>query len=253
MRAWATRRRFPASRPLFLWVTCAISATLILLAMFLYGFLAVNHPIGEGILVVDAWIPEATLAASANVFQSGRYRYLIVVGGPQGEETSRFDGPAANVDLAAAHLESLGVDPAKLIRISVPNDSLGRTFGRAVAVRQWLDRSGVSVCCADVFTVGVHARKNWILFRHALGGNYRVGIISGPEVRYNPRFWFASRAGIWVVIRNLAGYLYSRAWILFDGKGAQSLSGTDFQSPRQPGDSVISREQRQVPQSSEQC
>jgi hypothetical protein len=39
------------------------------------------HTVGEGILVVEAWIPEQTLAESAKIFNSGRYRYLVVVGG----------------------------------------------------------------------------------------------------------------------------------------------------------------------------
>jgi len=205
--------------------------------MSIYGFLAVKHPMGEGVLVVDAWIPEPTLAESANAFKSARYRYLVVVGDTAEQKSSRFKGPAADVDAATGRLEKLGVDATKLIRLGVPDHPSGRTLGRAAAVRRWLDRSGMSVRSVDVFTVGVHARKTWILFSHALGSNCRVGIIAGSEVRYNPRFWFASRTGIWLVTRNLAGYIYSKAWIFFDGKGTQSPSRADFRSSDEPSDS----------------
>jgi len=186
-------------------------------AMSLPGFLAVTDPVREGVLVVEAWIPAGTLADSANVFNSGRYRYLVIVGSTtlRNGESKRA---TADTDLVASRLENLGLDTKRLVAISVPDKSFGRTLGRAVAVRRWLDSSGISVCCVDIFTVGVHARKSRILFQHALGDRYRVGIIAGPEVRYDPRFWLVSKRGVWIVFRNLAGYLYSKLWIPFTWK-----------------------------------
>lgn len=191
--------------------------------MSIYNFLAVTRPLGEGVLVVDAWIPGQTLAESISIFNSGRYRYLVVLGGPTQGTINASHSPAADTDLASSTLEKLGLDANKLVKLSVPDNSSGRTLGRATAVRKWLDSSGASTCCVDVFTVGVHARKSWILFRHALGSSYRVGIIAGHEFRYPPRFWFISRTGIWIVSRNLAGYLYSKLWIVFNGEASGSL------------------------------
>jgi len=193
--------------------------------MFIYEFLAVTRPLGEGILVLDAWIPAPTLAESIGVFNSGRYRYLVVLGGPTEETASRSRSHAADTDLAAGTLEKLGLDTKKLVKISVPDNSSGRTLRRATAVRNWLESSGASACCVDVFTVGVHARKSWILFRHALGSKYRVGIIAGPEFRYPPRFWFISRTGIWIVSRNLAGYFYSKLWVALNHEAPASQRG----------------------------
>jgi hypothetical protein len=51
--------RLQAAAP---WVTGGIAAVLIFIAMFLHRFLAVNDPVGEGVLVVEAWIPEQTLS-----------------------------------------------------------------------------------------------------------------------------------------------------------------------------------------------
>src|SRR6266478_10058164 len=84
-----------------LWVAAGICALLILFATSIYGFLAVNHPLGEGILVVEGWIPAKTLAESVHLFNSGGYKLLVVVGGPiQG--TGGLSGrPTTYADLSA--------------------------------------------------------------------------------------------------------------------------------------------------------
>jgi len=205
-----------------LWVTLGIGVVLIFFLTSIHGFLAVSNPVGEGILVVEAWIPAKTLEESAIVFNSGRYRYLVIVGGPMQGSGSKSNDPTTWADLAASRLEKLGFDTKKLVQISVPAVSSGRTLAGATAVKRWLGSSRISVCCVDVFTVGPHARKSWILSRYAFGDGYRVGIIAGSPDSYDPRFWLASRRGILVVVRNLAGYMYSKFWILFHGRVSAS-------------------------------
>ena len=171
---------------------------------------------------MEAWIPAKTLEESAIVFNSGRYRYLVIVGGPMQGSGSKSNDPTTWADLAASRLEKLGFDTKKLVRISVPAVSSGRTLAGATAVKRWLGSSRISVCCVDVFTVGPYARKSWILSRYAFGDGYRVGIIAGSPDSYDPRFWLAPRRGILVVVRNLAGYMYSKFWILFHGRVSAS-------------------------------
>jgi len=223
MGVLARARPCSRSRRILFWVTSITCAVLILIAMSVYKFLAITRPLGEGVLVVDAWIPAQTLAESISIFNSGRYRYLVVLGGPSQETANISHSTVADADLAASTLEKLGLDTRKLVKINVPDNSSGRTRRRATALRSWLDSSQTSTCCVDVFTVGVHARKSWILFRHALGSRYRVGIVAGNEFRYPPRFWFISRAGIRIVSRNLAGYFYAKLWIAFKAEGSGSL------------------------------
>jgi hypothetical protein len=202
------RRRFLPSRSLLFAVAAGITVGLLFALLSVYDFLAINNPVGEGTLVVEAWIPAHALAESAKVFTSGRYSYLVVVGGPiQGSRPrSNYD------DLAAERLEKLGFDAKKLVKIAVPGASIGHTLASATAVKRWLVNSGNSVCCVDVFTAGAHARKSWIVFRYALGDRYRVGIISGAEVSFDPRIWFFSRKGVQKVVRNLAGYAYYKIY-----------------------------------------
>jgi hypothetical protein len=195
-----------------LWATAGICALLIFFATSICGFLAVNHPLGEGILVVEGWIPAKTLAESVHVFNSGGYQSLVVVGGPIQGAGSVSGHPRTYADLAASRLEQLGFDTKKLIKINVRPVSSERTLSGAEDVKSWLERSGTDVCCVDIFTTGVHARKSWILSRYALGDSYRVGIIAGPEARFDPKYWFVSWIGTWTVVRDLAGYVYYKFW-----------------------------------------
>ncbi len=216
------RRRSRISKWVLLGVTAGMTVILTLFVIFISGFLAVNSPVGEGVLVVEGWIPARTLAESVTVFNSGRYRYLAVVGGPMRGSGSKSVDPTTYADVAASRLEELGFDRRNVVKINVPAVSFGRTFAGAREVERWLGSSGVSVCCVDVFTAGVHARKSWMLFRYALGDGYRVGIIAGFQDSYNRRLWLVSRRGIWLVSRNVVGCAYSKLWILLHGKCQQT-------------------------------
>jgi hypothetical protein len=207
-----------------LWVSVGFCALLVVFMISIYGFLAVNHPLGKGILVVEAWIPAEALANSVSTFNSGHYRYLVVVGGSIQGIGSAPSRPTTYADRAASTLQHFGFDTNKLIKISVPPVSFDRTLTGAEEVKRWLERSGTNVCCVDVFTVGVHARKSWILSQYVLGHSYRVGIIAGPEVSFSASHWLLSARGTWIVVRNLAGYIYYKFWILFRGMASSNLS-----------------------------
>src|SRR5690348_18218446 len=63
-----------------LWITGALAFIVVL--VFVHEFLAVSSPSGQGILVVEAWVPMQSLADSAEIFRGGHYQYLVLVGGP---------------------------------------------------------------------------------------------------------------------------------------------------------------------------
>ena len=191
--------------------------------VFVHEFLAVTSPSGQGVLVVEAWVPKQSLADSAVIFRRGHYEYLVLVGGPIRQTEPTHPVTQSYGDSAADEIRCFNVDPAKVVKIPV-GPARNRTYSTAVAVRDWLHGSGTSTRSIDVFTAGVHARKTWILFRYALGDSYQVGIIAGPEHSYDPRFWPASRRGAWIVSRNVAGYLYYKAAILLDTHGWRVLT-----------------------------
>ncbi len=188
--------------------TLALAVLLGLVACIVtvHRFLAVSSPTGQGILVVEAWIPSQSLPEAARIFQGGSYRYLVVVG----SQVNASDSSPNYADLAADDLERLGLARNKVVRIATPFQSVDRTFATAKGFKQWVLSSAVETCCIDVYSVGVHARKSWITFQAVLGSAYQVGVIAGPETSYDPRYWLVSRRGLWLVARNLSGYLYTR-------------------------------------------
>jgi hypothetical protein len=214
MGLMSVRRRSLPCKRLLLGV---IGASLIFGVKSLHDFLAVNDPVGEGVLVVEAWIPIQSLAEAKEVFNRGHYCYLVVVGGPIQEEGSPSNQPATYDELAGGRLAKLGFDTKKLVKVRVPQQTEGRrTLSSALAVGRWLGDLKTSVCCVDVFTASVHARKSWVLYQYALSGRYRVGIRAGSEVFGNRnRYWFLSKRGIWIFIRNLAAYAYAEVLVRF--------------------------------------
>lgn len=196
-------------RPFFRAVAISIPLGLVAFMMTVHRFLAVNCPTGEGILVVEGWIPSQSLRDAARVFQSGSYRYLVVVGG----QLDAADDSRQLGDLADHDLEKGPAAKNKIVRVAMPPGSVDRTFATAKAFKRWTLSSGVTTCCIDVYTVGVHARKSWITFQSVLGSTYKIGVIAGPEISYNPKYWLVSPRGLWLVARNLSGYLYSECRI----------------------------------------
>lgn len=215
-------------------MTGAFVAAFVLIAMLLGDFLAVSRPLGQDILVVEAWIPKESLAQVPSVLRSGHYRYLVVVGDPA-EASDKISA----ADVAGTELEKLGCDASTMVKIRVPFQStfrsyvipIGappfcgvalrfqlsrRTYARALAVSEWLKSSRIPAHGVDVLTASVHARKSWILFQHAIGDKYRVGIIAAPVVDYNPRYWLLYRTGIYVIPYCLIGYSYAKCLIFFD-------------------------------------
>lgn len=187
------------------------------------GFLAVTSPSGRGVLVVEAWVPQESLADSVRVFQSGKYQYLVLVGRGMWQADSAQRVGLAYADSAEAKLAVPDVHASKVVEIPV-GPARNRTYAGAVAFRNWLRTSGAKIRSVDVFTQGVHARKSWILFEHALGDSYEIGVIAGPEHSYDPRLWLISPRGLWIVSRNVAGYLYFKAAIVLEDHGRKILA-----------------------------
>src|SRR5258708_37121299 len=163
MRIGVNWRWSLASKRVPLWVTLGIGVVLIFFLISVHGFLAVSNPVGEGILVVEAWIPAKTLEESATVFNSGRYRYLLLVGGPMQGSGSKSNDPTTWADLAASRLQKHGFDTETPVQISVPAVSSGRTLARATAVNRSLGSSQGSPRSVDRFSRGEHATKGRIL------------------------------------------------------------------------------------------
>ena len=95
----------------------------------------------------------------------------------------------------------------------VPSRTMARdrTYGSAVALRQWFAKHDVRVRSINVMTEDVHARRTRLLFQKAFRGKIRVGIIAAPDPDYDANHWWRSSEGFRRVVGETIAYLYARA------------------------------------------
>lgn len=175
--------------------------------MLIHDFLAVNEPVRAEILIVEGWIwARPVMHEVVEEFQRGKYQCVVCVGGP-----GKVAGESY-ANLAARRLIQLGMDTQAVHVLPVSDAERHRTFGAALAVRNWLKTEKPEVRAVNVLTLGVHARKSWVIFRKAFQPGVDVGIIAGTESDYPVQTWWISPTGIYLVLRNTMGYLYALAW-----------------------------------------
>ena len=85
-----------------------------------------------------------------------------------------------------------------------------RTYGSAVALRNWFREHDLHVRSLNVLTENVHARRTRLLFSEALGPEISVGIIAVPHPDYDARRWWWYSQGVKDVSSETIAYVYGR-------------------------------------------
>ena len=85
-----------------------------------------------------------------------------------------------------------------------------RTYGSAVALRNWFRDHNTPVSRINLVTEDVHARRTRVLFEKALGKNVAVGIIAVPNPDYDWRRWWWYSEGVKAVGSEALAYVYAR-------------------------------------------
>lgn len=175
----------------------------------IYPFLAVNAPISADVLVVEGWIPDYAIKGAIAEFKRGHYRQVITTGTPvsKGYYLAEYKNFA---ELTAATFIALGFDNNDLVAIPTPYTLKNRTYASAVAVRQWLSTSDLTVKSINLYTSGPHARRSWIIFKSALAPGIKVGVIAAEPQEYNSKAWWQSSEGVRTVIGEAIAYIYAR-------------------------------------------
>jgi hypothetical protein len=175
----------------------------------IHSFLAKNAPVAADVLVVEGWLPDYALQSAAIEFKQGAYQQLITVGSkiPRGVYLSEYDNFAA---LAAATLIAIGVDPQRISIVTDTSSTPGRTANAAALLDRWLTTSELQIAALNLFTLGTHARRSWLLFDRLLAPKLLVGIIAVEPLNYNTQSWWHSSEGVRTVISELLAYLSVR-------------------------------------------
>ncbi len=196
--------------------------TCILLWFHIYPFLAVTHRVNANVLVVEGWIHEYAIRAAVEEFKRGSYERVFATGGPvegTGGYTNDYNTSAS---VGAELLQKCGL-PAKAVQM-VPSHVMDRdrTYGSAIALRDWFRDRKISVRGVNVLTENVHARRTRLFFDWALGSDTSVGIIAVPNPDYDSKYWWRYSEGVKDVVGETVGYLYAR--LFFRAPNAKSIA-----------------------------
>jgi hypothetical protein len=177
--------------------------------MKIHSFLALSNPSNSKVLIVEGWVPDYCLEQVYKLYQIHPITKIIITGGPleQGSYLKEYKNFAA---LGAATLRCLGIPDSILIEVPAPYVQKDRTYTSAIAFKKWFISKNKPFSCADIITLGIHARRSSILFQNVLGNSLNVGVISIIDKDYNPKAWYASSLGFKMVITEVISYLYTK-------------------------------------------
>ena len=176
----------------------------------IYPFLATTRRVSAKVLVVEGWAHEYAIRAAVKEFQSERYKAVITTGGPvegSGGYTNDFNTSAS---VGADLLKKNGLPASVLTMVPSRVMDRDRTYGSAVALKDWLDQHQVGGTGLNIVTEDVHARRTRLLFQRALGCRVRVGVIAVQNPDYDPGYWWRYSQGMKDVVSEGGAYLYAK-------------------------------------------
>jgi hypothetical protein len=185
------------------------SSVLISIMLFVHPFLAPTNPVEGDILIVEGWLPDYALKEAKERFQQGGYQLLVTTGGKieKGFHLSEYKTWA---ELAVSTLKSLDFPEDKIMTAPVhKNYKKDRTYYSILALQRRLSEEGFNEASIDVVSLGVHARRSWLLFEKVFS-SVNVGVVAISPNNYDTSRWWLSSAGVRNVISESIAYLYAR-------------------------------------------
>jgi uncharacterized SAM-binding protein YcdF (DUF218 family) len=185
-------------------------STAFLLLLNAEPFLAETHRVNSNILVVEGWIHDYAIRAAVEEFRRGSYQRVFTTGGPVVGNGGYVNDYQTSASVGADMLVNRGV-PQKFVQM-VPSRVMNRdrTYGSAVALREWFRDHDMTVKDLNIVTEDTHGRRTRLLFEEALGRNVKVGIIAVPNPDYDAQQWWRYSEGVKDVVSEGFAYLYAR-------------------------------------------
>jgi uncharacterized SAM-binding protein YcdF (DUF218 family) len=206
-------------------VLLGFSATVLLL-LNVQPFLAETYPVDTNVLVVEGWIHEYAIRAAVEEFRRGSYQRVFTTGGPVQGTGGYINDFHTGASVGAELLKKWGLPDERLQMVPSRVMDRDRTYGSAVALRNWFREHAVAVRSVNVITEGTHARRTRLLFQEALGKHVKVGIIGVPNPDYDARRWWRYSEGVREVIGESIAYIYARFFFY------PSVSSPNNQAPQ---------------------
>jgi uncharacterized SAM-binding protein YcdF (DUF218 family) len=204
------RERWSLSCRGWLIVACVFMLASALLFKGVYPFLATTNRVGADVLVVEGWVHEYTIRAAVDEFRSGSYRHVFTTGGPVAGTGGYINDFYTSASVGADLLRKNGLANGSVQMVPSRVMDRDRTYGSAVALRNWLREHNMSVSGINVITEDLHARRTRLLFHEALGDKVDVGVIGISSPDYDARHWWRYSDGVREVIGESIAYVYAK-------------------------------------------
>jgi uncharacterized SAM-binding protein YcdF (DUF218 family) len=203
------------------WLILALFACsgAVLLLFNVQSFLAVTNRGSTNVLIVEGWIHDYALRAAVAEFRDGSYQRVFTTGGPVEGSGGYINDYHTNASVGANLLKKYGLPDESLQMVPSRAIDHDRTYGSAVALRNWFREHDIHIRSLNVLTENVHARRSRLLFSKALGPEISVGIIAVPNPDYDARRWWRYSEGVKDVGSEAIAYIYAR--FLFHRWGPQ--------------------------------
>jgi uncharacterized SAM-binding protein YcdF (DUF218 family) len=175
-----------------------------------YPFLAVTHRVDANVLVVEGWVHEYAIRAALKEFQSNHYQRVFTTGGPVEGSGGYINDYNTSASVGADLLKRSGLSDESVQMVPSRVMDRDRTYGSAIALRNWFREHNMPVPGINVVTEDLHARRTRLLFQKALGHKVTVGIIAIPNPDYDSKHWWRYSEGVKDVLAEAAAYMYAR-------------------------------------------
>ncbi len=185
-------------------------STAALLLLNLQPFLAETHRVNTNTLVVEGWIHRYAIRDAVEEFRKGSYQRVFSTGGPVTGSGHYVNDYQTSASVGADLLKKFGVPGDAVQMVSSHVIDRDRTYGSAVALREWFREHNMAVQSLNVVTENAHARRTRLMFEKALGKNVTVGIIAMPNPDYDKGRWWWYSEGVRDVGSEALAYLYAR-------------------------------------------
>jgi uncharacterized SAM-binding protein YcdF (DUF218 family) len=176
----------------------------------IYPFLAITNRVDANVLVVEGWIHEYAIQVAVREFKNNNYQQVFTTGGPVTGTGGYINDFHTSASVGADLLKRNGLADGSVQMVPSRVMDRDRTYGSAVALRNWFREHNMAVRAIDIVTEDIHARRTRLLFRKALGKNVQVGIIAVPNIDYPANQWYRYSEGLRDVVSESAAYLYTR-------------------------------------------
>jgi len=205
-------------------VLAFLGLVLLLFLFTIHPFLAPTKTVDADILIADNCLVDYGLKKLSEEFRFKNYSFILCAGGllELGSHLSKYKTSA---ELSAAILKINGINEEAIVPIPPKPVKRDRTFASALAVKNWLAQNNIQPKGINLFSMGPHSRRSWMLYKEAIGEEIPVGIIACEYREYDPKRWWKTSSGVRNVLGETIAYIYAK--LLFNPEKVRAEIATE--------------------------